>query len=70
MLIKQLREISMDIYKGLLISRAIRSQVERGSDEDYAAMKETMAILGDLGYENPKRHYTHPRKRDSDRPSI
>jgi hypothetical protein len=51
-------------------SRTIRAQVERDSDEDHAAMKETMAMLGQLGYENPKRHYTYPRKRDSDRHAI
>jgi len=64
-LIKELGEISSDIYKGLLISRAIRAQVEHHSDADHAAMKKTMAMLGEPDYENPKRKYTHPRKRDS-----
>jgi hypothetical protein len=42
-LITELRKISMEIYKGLLISRAIRQQVDHHSDADHASMKQMMA---------------------------
>jgi hypothetical protein len=64
-LITELRKISMEIYKGLLISRAIREQIDRHSDADHASMKQTMAELGVANYENQKRKYTHARKRHS-----
>ena len=66
-LIKELRKISMDLYKGLLISRLIRAKVERHSDADQAPIKDLMAMVGIRNYENPERKYTHPRKRDSNR---
>jgi hypothetical protein len=66
-LIKELRKISRDIYKGLLISRAIRAQVERHSDADHAPTKEIMKMVGIPDCDNAERKYTHPRKRDSNR---
>lgn len=62
-IVRDLRSISVDIYQGLLLSRAIRERVERDADADHQSFKKTMVVLGVPDYENPKRRYTHPKKR-------
>ena len=61
-IIHDLYDITIDLYKALIISRAVRDRAEFSADKAHESLRAFMRDCGDDDYDNPNRHYS-TRKR-------
>ncbi len=70
-IIRELHEMTVDLYQALLMSRSVRERAEHLADEDHKKIQSMMKELGIEDYENPNRHYaTRKRERKGNHPAI
>jgi hypothetical protein len=61
-IVRQLHEMTLDLYPALLISRSVRDRAEIHADEQHRSLREFMRRVGIEDYDDPSRRYA-PRKR-------
>ena len=65
-IIRRLREMTIDLYQALLISRAIREKVEITADEIHKKMQKYLGeFLGD-DWDDPNRRYSTRKRKKKD----